>query len=93
MTRAFGGPNVYCGRLPVAAHEHIHITGEVFETRNVLLRESLDEAGVGPEVADAWMKLDNAFRSSIVKTGTDQCRKRFIIDEILDFRDPLKVAS
>lgn len=93
MASALGGPNLYCGRLPVAAHEHILITEESFEVRNVLLRESLEEAGVAQEVADAWMKLDDAFRKSIVKTSLDECQKRYYTDEILDFPNPLRKAS
>ena len=93
MSGALGGPNHFCGRLPVAAHEHMFITDESFEVRNLLLRESLEEAGVAEEAADAWMKLDNAFRSSIVKTTVSDCKKRYNTDTILDFPNPMKKAS
>jgi truncated hemoglobin YjbI len=93
MAGALGGPNVYCGRLHVAAHEHILITEESFEVRNVLLRESLEEAGIAQEVADAWMRVEDAFRKSIVRTRLDECQKRHFTDEILDFPNPLRKAS
>jgi hypothetical protein len=93
MVGALGGPNVYCGRLPVAAHEHILIADESFEMRSAILRESLEEAGVAQEVADASMKLGNAFRNKIVKTSASQCKKHYYTDEILDFPNPMKKAS
>jgi len=57
-----GGPKTYMGRLPVPAHEHMFITEELFELRNTLLLESLQEAKTPPEVIEAWMKIDNAFK-------------------------------
>ena len=87
MCGAMGGPKIYCGRMPVDAHEHICITEELFDARDELLEESLKEANVDPEVAKAWMKIDQAFKSGLVKPLKD-CKKRFFTDEILDFENP-----
>jgi len=88
MMGPLGGPKTYMGRLPVPAHEHMFITEELFELRNTLLLESLQEAKAPPEVIEAWMKIDNAFKNRLVKKSRTECKKRYFTDEILDFENP-----
>ncbi|MDH5673384.1 MAG: group 1 truncated hemoglobin [Myxococcales bacterium] len=88
MTQAMGGPAVYCGRLPVAAHKHMFITDELFELRHQLLAQSLEEGGVRGENARRWLKIDAAFRGKLTKRSLDECEKRFNTDTLLSFANP-----
>ncbi len=88
MMGPLGGPKAYMGRLPVPVHQHMFITEELFELRNTLLIESLQEAKTPPAVITAWMKIDNAFKNRLVKNSLSECKKRYFTDEILDFKSP-----
>ena len=88
MMRALGGPSVYGGRLPKAAHEHIYITEEVFRLRHELLEQSLKECGVPDDLAKRWLHIDFCFMAAIVKDRPDECRKRFTTDEIIAVDKP-----
>jgi len=88
MSGSLGGPKVYMGRFPVPAHEHMYITEELFELRNRLLLESLQETRTAPEVIEAWLKIDHAFKKRLIKTSLSECKKRYFTDEILDFKNP-----
>ncbi len=87
MSGVLGGPKAYAGRFPIPAHEHMQISEELFEVRKQYLIESLNESGVSEEVAAAWLKLDSNFKVGIVKSR-EQCKKRYMTDEILDFQKP-----
>jgi hemoglobin len=88
MSGAMGGPKVYCGRLPVPAHEHMFITDELFDARTTLLEASLVEAGLTADAAARWLKIDRAFQGSLVKSDVSECKKRYFTDEILAFPKP-----
>ena len=81
------------GRFPVPAHEHMYITEELFELRNSLLIESLRETHTAPEVIEAWLKIDNAFKKRIVKNSPSECKKRYFTDEILDYENPATAST
>ena len=49
------------------AHRHMYITEELFELRSQLLRESLEDAGISPDLAKRWLKIDSAFKRQVVK--------------------------
>ena len=83
MTSNMGGGPIYFGKLPKNAHKHIYITDEMFGLRQALLKESLDECDVPKELAESWLKIDNAFRASLVKSDSSQCQKRFFTDELV----------
>lgn len=83
MASKFGGPNEYRGRLPDGAHQHMYITDELFELRHDLLRETLDECGVSPELRDQWLAIDRSFKSAIVKKSVTDCVKRYNTDTII----------
>ena len=93
MSKNLGGPSVYCGALPVAAHKHIRITEELFDERARLLAESLREAGVREDAAREWLALDDAFRVRLVKPSLEDCEKRYRMDTILDFPRPQDRAA
>lgn len=43
MAKLIGGPKKYAGKTPKMAHQHIHITDELFELRQQLLNEAIHE--------------------------------------------------
>ena len=92
MSQAMGGPAIYCGKLPIAAHKHMFVSEALFELRTHLLKESLTEAGVKPEQQEAWMKIDKAFKKGIVKKSLSDCQLRFNTDQILNFPGQEKKA-
>jgi len=93
MTSALGGPKVYLGKLPVAAHKHMLLDNDIFDLREQLLNEALKEANACEELILRWNKIDEAFRAKIVKSSFSECEKRFKSDEILNFPNPTKKAS
>lgn len=84
---------MYMGRFPVPAHEHMYITEELFELRNKILLEALHETHTAPEVIEAWLKIDNAFKKRIVKNSLSECKKRYFTDKILDFDNPASAST
>lgn len=93
MSQALGGPKVYLGKLPVAAHKHMLLDDEIFDLRERLLKEALVEANACEELQIRWLKIDEAFRLKIVKKSISECEKRYNTDTILDFPNPIKKAS
>ena len=85
MTSNMGGGKIFSGSLPEKAHKHIYITNDMFNLRQSILKECILETGLSDDFAERWMKIDEAFRKSIVKEDVDQCQKRFRSDEILFF--------
>ncbi|EQC44713.1 group 1 truncated hemoglobin [Bacteriovorax sp. Seq25_V] len=85
MTGALGGDQIYLGKLPIPAHKHMFITNELFDLRQSLLSEALSEAGASEELKTKWLKIDEAFKSRLVKKDISECEKRFNTDEILAF--------
>ncbi len=67
MASKMGGDVVYPGKDPRMSHRAMYITPELFDLRQDLLRESLEEAGVSSDNIERWLKIDGAFRHHIVK--------------------------
>ncbi len=88
MAAQFGGPQRYGGRFPDGAHQHMFITEAHFELRQKLLAETLDECRVAPELRDRWLVIDRNFKSQIVKTSIDECKKRYTKDTIITAPTP-----
>ncbi len=93
MSQAMGGPAIYCGKLPIAAHKHMFINIELFELRSQLLQDSIREVGLKKEEEEAWMKIDQAFKKGIIKNSLSDCQLRFNSDEIVNVPNPDKKAS
>lgn len=85
---AMGGPRQYCGKFPIPAHKHIFITYELFDLRHQILKESIQEVGLSPELVERWLKIDWAFREAICKTSISECEGRFKTDTIIAFDKP-----
>lgn len=88
MTSNMGGGKIYSGQLPVNAHKHLYISKELFEIRHELLRDSIREAGLAPDLMERWLRIDRAFERSTVKQDSSQCQKRFFTDEIIIVSKP-----
>ncbi len=93
VVAALGGPQDYCGQLPVKAHSNMFINDELFELRENVLKKTFKELGTPQELVDKWLKIDYSFKNKIVKTSRDQCEKHFFTDVILDFDNPDKKSA
>ena len=88
MAARMGGENLYCGLLPKWAHRHILITHEMMDHRHRLLAEALDAERVDSELAQRWLRIDEAFRSALVKKSAAECVQRFKSEPIVTAPKP-----
>jgi len=88
MVSNMGGGKIYQGRFPKPAHMHMYITDELFDLRNRLLADSLRECGVAEDLAERWLKIDRAFKHSMVKQNVSECEKRFFTDDLKIYHKP-----
>ena len=88
MTSNMGGGKVYSGGFQKNVHRHMFIPNELFDIRGKVLRESLQECGVSKELIKRWIKIDDAFRHSIVKSDISQYEKRCKTDEFVNIPKP-----
>ena len=88
MTSNMSGGKVYSGGFPKNVHRHMFIPNELFDIRGKVLRESLQECGVSKELIKRWLKIDDAFRHSIVKSDISQYEKRCKADEFVNIPKP-----
>jgi len=80
-----GGGKVYPGGFPENVHRNMFIPNELFDIHRKVLRESLQECGISKELIECWLKIDDTFRHSIIKSDISQCEKPYKTDE---FRTP-----
>jgi hypothetical protein len=73
MVAAFGGESLYKGDTPAFVHMHMYITDEMSDLRQQILRQAIIAEGHSGSIADRWLKVDDSFRASIVKTSVDEC--------------------
>ncbi len=88
MVSNMGGGKIYSGALPKNGHRHMFITEELFDLRSKILKESILKCGVPEDLAERWVRIDYAFKHSLVKKDVGECEKRFFTDDILDFPKP-----
>jgi hemoglobin len=88
MISNMGGGKVYCGGMPKNVHRHMYITEELFDLRSRILKECILECGVSNDLAERWVRIDYAFKHSLVKKDLGECKKRFFTDEIMSFPKP-----
>lgn len=93
MALKMGGPKDYCGKEPRYAHLQMYITDEIFEVRHELLRESLVEAGVHPELIERWLRIDAAFRRQVVKPSLEAFHAEYTFKKRIIVPKPEGVAS
>jgi hemoglobin len=87
IVSALGGPRRYMGRAPRDAHPHIAVSEEMWNLRERLLREALEEVGAPQWLREKWMKIDGAFKPALLRRSED-CKRRFTTDDIIDVPDP-----
>ena len=84
MASISGGPKNYSGLVPKDAHRMFIITDELFDLRQKLLREALEEADLDDESIEEWIKKDSAFRGVVVKS---ECKKLYDEEPVLYFQN------
>jgi hemoglobin len=65
---------VYTGRPMRVAHAQSPIFGGHFERRLQILRETMRDHGVDPEVQRVWLEHSQALRSQITKDQGSECK-------------------
>ena len=88
MTSNMGGGKIYCGGLPKPVHRHMYITDELYDLRQEMLRQAMVECGIAQDLIERWIKIDNAFRCSLVKETEADCEKRYATDRLLIVAKP-----
>jgi truncated hemoglobin YjbI len=88
MQRLFGGPNIYKGRMPKYAHQHMFVTEEIFMLRHEILEQSLVEAGVKPDHIERWLRYDIGLKRALVKTEKSECSPRYHDEPIVVIDKP-----
>lgn len=88
MQKVLGGPNIYAGKAPPAAHMHILIDEEIFSVRKSLLEEAFIETNADKKMVSLWLALDDSFKRVLLKDSIAECKRRFNSDEILAFPRP-----
>jgi len=85
---AMGGPKCYAGQYPRPAHRHMLISDELFDLRHELLERCIARAGVPAELASEWLRLDEGYRSAVVKHSIDECEQRYVFEDLVVIEDP-----
>ncbi len=88
MQSALGGENRYVGKSPSCAHMHMYITEELFEARHKVLLDSFKACHASNDIIERWIKIEFAFKKTLVVTSLDQCKPRYPSDPILNFPNP-----
>ena len=70
LSNLLGGPLVYQGKTLQDAHRPFSIRPPHFARRQILLAQTMDEMGLEPHLASAWLALEERLRSLIMnQTG------------------------
>ncbi len=71
--RHLGAPVTYTGRPLVEAHRAHRITGGQFMRRLQILKETLAEHQVAPEIREHWLNHTLALQAQITDNALDEC--------------------
>lgn len=93
MSSIMGGPKCYTGQYPQPAHSHMYITEEIFALRSSLLDQAIRAEGVPEEARKAWIELDGSFRAAVLKASRDECKPRYVFEDVLDVPKPRRLAG
>ena len=69
MKQCVTGEKIYMGDRPRNAHHWMIITHELFDHRQALMRETLEEVGLDEAVIARWTRFEEYFRPDIVKSA------------------------
>ena len=84
MLQSFGGPKIYCGRMPKDAHPQIWVDENIWNYREKLLLKAFDKLNTPNDIREKWLRIDEAFKHAIInKAGPEECTPRDKIDEII----------
>ena len=86
MIQLMGGPRLYGGKSPKAAHQHMLISEELFELRTQLLSDSIKQVGIADDLRIEWLAADAALKKALVKSSVDECSISYPTQVILDFK-------
>jgi truncated hemoglobin YjbI len=93
MLGLLGGPKLYSGRNASDAHPHIYVDEHMWQVRETLLNMAFDKIDFPDDLRKKWLKIDEAFKRSIVMQDPSQCKKRFTTDQLIIIPPPTKKAS
>lgn len=94
MLGLFGGPKKYSGRNAKDAHPHIFITEAMWQHREALLKSAFQSVNMPSDLQIQWLKIDEAFKKSIVMKDPSECQKRTPTDElIIVYPPPMKKVA
>ena len=74
-----GGDVRYTGKAMREAHANLPIFGGHFERRLQILRETLRDHGVDPEVQQAWLDHSLALRPQITADQGSECKNTAVV--------------
>ena len=77
MSGAMGGPQIFIGKHPRDAHQHLYITDEMFVHRHQLLARAIHTVGVPGPLLEEWLHVDSAFRRVTVKNSIKDCHPQY----------------
>lgn len=84
MVQAMGGPKEFCGRVPKDAHPQIWVNEEIWQYRELLLKQAFAKINPPQALQDRWLKIDEAFKGVIInQKGPEECVGRYQTDEII----------
>lgn len=83
MLGLLGGPKRFSGRNAKDAHPHLFINEEMWEHREALLVQAMDKVGLPDDLRERWLRIDEAFKRSIVMLDPSECKARFATDDII----------
>ncbi len=90
-SRMLGASDVkYTGRPMRVAHAQSPIFGGHFERRLQILRETLRDHGVDPEVQRVWIEHSQALRSQITKDQGSECKDTSVVGARLAVAPPVQ---
>ena len=88
MQATLGGENIYGGKTPVFAHSRIRVTEPLFDLREKLLLEALDEVGANDKLKTAWIRIDNKFKRPVLDKAEEDAKNPSPIGDVMDFPCP-----
>lgn len=87
LAQIFSGTKMFFGDRPRNAHHAMVISHELFDYREVLMMQTLEEHGLTAAQRDEWRAVEEAFRSHIVKDAPWPKKRRGVALPLHGFRD------
>lgn len=88
ILQALGGPKRYSGRNPKDAHPHIFIQEDMWNLRELYLKQAFEKKNTPQDIQEIWLKIDHSFKNSILKNNPSECFGRFKTEEIINIPNP-----